>query len=334
MSQINENSDIQEREKQDTLRRLSQSVKNIAEIIDAHVIEPIGEDKEMTNSYYFPERENLKKLLKNNYVGLSLNIDTKKLSKSLPYNLLLNKAQTEKAKMQLDQARDVLSDALGKIQINRKYNNTKPTTGLESGRLKVFLGEFIAKKEKMRTSIFGKKEIIYKKSKKTELSIPELPEDLNWEEITIRFLNGDDVQITAKGKTFSSSYELMGFKDQKTKNPNLQWKFLKTLSLKDGYLNWDNNKELDIKKINRVKKQKQGLSEKLQIYFNTIKDDPFLNYKEENGYKIKMLLIPEQGSDVEDTKKIISSNIDSYNENVNPEVQDYFNKQMLDSDNW
>jgi hypothetical protein len=334
MSQINENSDIQEKEKQDTLRRLSQSVKNITEIIDAHVIEPIGEDKEMTNSYYFPERENLRKLLKNNYVGLSLNIDTKKLSKSLPYNLLLNKAQTEKAKMQLDQARDVLSDALGKIQINRKYNNTKPTTGLESGRLKVFLDEFIAKKEKMRTSIFGKKEIIYKKSKKTELSIPELPEDLNWEEITIRFLNGDEVQITAKELVRQTNYELMGFQDQKTKNPNLQWEFLKVLSLKNGYLHWDNNNELDTKTINRVKQQKKALSDKLKIYFHTVKDDPFLKYKEEKGYKIKILLIPEQGSDIEDTKKIISSNIDSYHENVNPDVQDYFNKQMINSDNW
>ena len=190
------------------------------------------------------------------------------------------------------------------------------------------------KQEKILDAPSKKTKYVYKKSKKVGIQLPNIPKDLKWEEITIRFLNGDEVQITAREQVLQSNYELMGFQNEKNKRPTFQWDFLKKLSLRNGSLNWDNNNELDTKAINRAKKQKQELSDKLKIYFNTIKDDPFLNYKEENGYRIKIQLIPEQGSDVEDTKKIISSNIDSYNEDVDPDVQDFFSERMSNSDNW
>jgi len=125
-----------------------------------------------------------------------------------------------------------------------------------------------------------------------------------------------------------SNYELMGFQNEKNRRPTFQWDFLKKLSLRNGSLNWDNNNELDTKAINRAKKQKQELSDKLKIYFNTIKDDPFLNYKEENGYRIKIQLIPEQGSDVEDTIKTVSNDIDNYGEDIDSDTQDFFNEQI------
>lgn len=170
-------------------------------------------------------------------------------------------------------------------------------------------------------------EIVLQKKRKKQIQAPLLPSNLKWGEIMIKFLNGDEVQITAKELVYQTNYELMGFQDQKTKNPNLQWKFFKMLSLKNGYLNWDNNQELTTKARNNVKKQKQGLSETLKTYF-AIKDDPFFDYKKENGYKIKIQLIPEQGSDIKDTMKTASRNIDNYDEDIDPDTQDFFNAQI------
>jgi hypothetical protein len=177
-------------------------------------------------------------------------------------------------------------------------------------------------------------ETVLQKTKKKQLQLPNLPRDLKWEEIIIKFLNGDEVQITTKNKVWQSNYELMGFKDQKTKNPNLQWKFLKALSLVNGFLNWDNNKNLTTKERNNVRKRKQELSETLEIYFHTIKGNPFFDYKKEDGYRIKIQLIPEQGSDIKDTIKSISNNMGNDNEDVDPDTQDYFSEQISDSNNW
>ncbi len=128
---------------------------------------------------------------------------------------------------------------------------------------------------------------------------PKFPNDLKWEEITIRFLNGNEVQITTRKTIYHSTYEEMGFLDKKTKNPNVQWDLLKLLSLRGGSLDWKNNGKLTIKEIGKIKKRKQLLSEKLEEYFNIVNDDPFLNYKKESAYKIKIHLIPEEGSKIE-----------------------------------
>lgn len=183
-------------------------------------------------------------------------------------------------------------------------------------------------------------ETILQKTKKKQLQLPSFQKGLKWEEIIIRFLNGDEVQITAKDKVWQSNYELMGFRNEKNRRPTFQWDFLKSLSLKDGYLNWENNNELSIKEMNKVTKRKQKLSESLKIYFYTIEGDPFFGYKEknffklENGYKIKIQLIPEESSDIKNTKKVISNKIDNDSEDVDPDTQDYFSEQMSDSNNW
>ncbi|MFA6397504.1 MAG: hypothetical protein WDK96_01490 [Candidatus Paceibacterota bacterium] len=168
-----------------------------------------------------------------------------------------------------------------------------------------------------------KSKVILQKTKKKRLQLPDLPNDLKWEEITIRFLNGGEVQITAKGLVYQVSHELMGFQDEKTKKPNFQWNLLKLLSLKGGYLNWSNNRELDIKTRDRVKKQKQGLSERLKVYFHSVEGDPFFNYRTEDGYKIRIQLIPEQGSDIQDTIEAISNTMDYYDEDNDVNIGDY-----------
>ncbi len=126
---------------------------------------------------------------------------------------------------------------------------------------------------------------------KSKVILPNLPANLKWEEITIRFFNNQEVMIKAGGQTINSNFEVMGFIDKKRKLPNVQWKLLETLSKKHGEISWQNNKGLSAQQINSIKKRKQKLSEGLQSIFQ-IKDDPFSDYKKGKAYKIKINLTP------------------------------------------
>lgn len=153
-----------------------------------------------------------------------------------------------------------------------------------------------------------------KKIEPTKLS----PED-KWEDITIQFKNGNDVDIKIKDKTFRSDYKAMGFEDKRTRNPDMQWELLIRLSENNGEIDWQSypqnknsnarlteqefgvEKDKDIKTQNRgfsykkapdsTKKAKQLLAKELKAFFG-IKEDPFFPYRKEGSYKIKIILIP------------------------------------------
>ena len=175
---------------------------------------------------------------------------------------------------------------------------------------------------------------ILQKTKKKQIQRPDLPNNLKWGGITIRFLDGEEVQITAREKVFHTNYELMGFQDGKTKRPTHQWDLLKAFAYRNGFLDHKNNNDLDLKTINNVTKQKQLLSEKLKRYFYTVKGDPFHKYKKENGYRIKIYLIPEHGSDMGNTLGTISDNIDNYEEDIDTDTRSSSYEQIYDSDSW
>lgn len=160
--------------------------------------------------------------------------------------------------------------------------------------------------------------VVINKTKKRQIQISVFPKDLTWEEIIIRFFNGNEVQISARNNITHTNYELMGFQNEKSKKPNVQWELLQTLSVVGGFLNWKNNTKLSIKERDLVKKRKQLLSETLKIYFQGVKDDPFLDYEKEGGYKIKIQLIAEQGSDITETIETVNDDFNSYNENEGP----------------
>jgi len=112
-------------------------------------------------------------------------------------------------------------------------------------------------------------------------------EGLRWQEIQIRFLDGDNVRITAKETTATVGYKEMGFEDSRNHNPNTQWALLKILAQNECEISWEDASARD-----NIKKQKQLLSEKLQAYFG-IEEDPFHPYKERKAYRIKITLLPE-----------------------------------------
>ncbi|MCM8787534.1 MAG: hypothetical protein NC935_05715 [Candidatus Omnitrophica bacterium] len=143
-------------------------------------------------------------------------------------------------------------------------------------------------------------------------SIKDFPKDLQWEEITIRFLNNNEVLISYRDENFQTNFEEMGFMDKRDKKPKKAWKFLKDLSETGGEITWK-SKNASF----QGKKHKQILKNLLQDYFR-IKSDPFHQYKKESSYKIKIKLIPEASSENNQ-----SENMD----NANQEILDYFKEE-------
>jgi|GEM_PF-5593032 len=156
-------------------------------------------------------------------------------------------------------------------------------------------------KEKIETVVYADlmRELSQRKNKLIDGDIVRLnlPGKIDWPNISIEFLNGHTVKIKLLDyPDFEAfrTYTEMGFKDHRTKLPNKQWIFLKTLSESHGLINW-----LNPKATIAGKKIKQLLSDALKYYFQ-LEGDPFENYRSEKGYKIKINLTPDVGSDLSD----------------------------------
>ncbi len=119
-----------------------------------------------------------------------------------------------------------------------------------------------------------------------------IPAGTCWENVTIKFLNAEQVEIWVKRQRHITNFKEMGMVGKGSiPKPCAQWLFLKVLSLYNGELTIKDPEAKD-----KYKKQKQALSETLRNYFS-IDYDPFYPYQsclEKGGksYKIKLLLIP------------------------------------------
>lgn len=102
--------------------------------------------------------------------------------------------------------------------------------------------------------------------------------NLKWEQIEIKFNNGNDVTISYGDKQLQSNYVTMDFEDAKKRMPNMQWKILQHMAKHERYISFENSKSI----TNDLKSQKKEMSQKLQKYFG-IKGDPFVYIKSEVG---------------------------------------------------
>lgn len=125
-------------------------------------------------------------------------------------------------------------------------------------------------------------------TKRKKISKPySTPAGTKWEEITIKFLDGHNVQISCRGSKTTVNYKEMGMQDDRSLRPNKQWVLLELLAVKNGELTWQ-DKEASLK----VVKQKQILTDTLQEFFQ-LDEDPFYEYNgRHQAYKIKIVLIP------------------------------------------
>ena len=110
---------------------------------------------------------------------------------------------------------------------------------------------------------------------------------LNWESITIQFIDGHNVKISSKDKAVKANYKEMGFEDSRDLKPDQQWDFLKLLAENDGEISWESSEAKS-----SIPKKKQLLCKALGHYFG-IKDNPFYPYKDQKAYRIKISLLPE-----------------------------------------
>ena len=111
--------------------------------------------------------------------------------------------------------------------------------------------------------------------------------DLRWQDVSIQFLDGHNVRISAKDTNLAVDYRQMGFEDARTRLPNTQWALMNVLAEKGGQLGWENSEAAD-----NIKKRKQVLSDTLKAFFQ-IDDDPFYPYRDEKAYRTKFTLKAE-----------------------------------------
>jgi hypothetical protein len=115
-----------------------------------------------------------------------------------------------------------------------------------------------------------------------------LPAGTKWNQIYMRFLDEENVFISAREFRRQANYVEMGFADKRGKRhfPNKQWELLILLAKKKGVIASD-DKDFDFAN----KKRKQLLAETLQEYFQ-LETDPFHSYDTEKAYRIRMTLSP------------------------------------------
>jgi hypothetical protein len=193
------------------------------------------------------------------------------------------------------------------FQLNH-FNESFMETGykLESGlknQLNLLLKDFEEKYKKfilIATKELSKERKTEKnKSIKPQTKEPKFPYKIptgtRWENVTIKFLNDENILIKVKQFEHSTNFKEMNFIGRGNNPPPSEaWIFLKALSeskIPGEICIRDPNAK------NKYKKQKEFLTKKLQNYFS-IDYDPFNPYhssteKRGNSYKIKILLIPE-----------------------------------------
>ncbi len=97
-----------------------------------------------------------------------------------------------------------------------------------------------------------------------------LPLDARWEEITMRFIAGEVLNITFRGETRRFEPDQLGMKNAKDGKPKAVWTYLKAFALKGGRLPAHRD---DPTETSKHQKQKQALSKALRDSFG-ISDEP------------------------------------------------------------
>jgi hypothetical protein len=139
----------------------------------------------------------------------------------------------------------------------------------------------------------GLKALSKKEPEKSEPKFPyKIPAGTHWNNVIIKFLDNENVEIHVKRLKHKTDYKEMGMIGKgKVPEPSEQWLFMKVLAQYQGEITIRDPEAKD-----KYKKQKQALTETLRNYFS-IDYDPFYPYhscleKGGNSYKIKLLLIP------------------------------------------
>lgn len=110
----------------------------------------------------------------------------------------------------------------------------------------------------------------------------------DWPAITIRFITEREVVITIGKENYASTYEILGFENDKSDKPNKAWEFLYYLASRGGV-----SEKLPDHIPDPLKQQKKQLSDRLQTIFDN-HTDPFYNVADTHVYRTRINLVPPQ----------------------------------------
>lgn len=254
-TKINKEDEIKE-----YLKGLSQHIYNLRKIIDAHLTEPIEEDKDL-NFFYLNEKDNLDNLLKSP-VGNTI-VSLKKIK--LSTDLMFNRGKTKSAQKQLDDAEDFLRAALGKVQSVRHkyYNSSIPVQGLEDGLLKDYLVNFLDKKRRDRDP--QDRNLVRRKNKVSLIGFPRT----EWAKVSLKFIDDTNALLSDSRETKPIVPESIGCIDGRNQKTDNAWVFLLSVARGEGSTK-------PLRKIDRIAqvKQKQKITDILRKIFKN-DTDPF-----------------------------------------------------------
>lgn len=184
----------------------------------------------------------------------------------------------------------------GNLYLIQKNNKSRKSSTANSNQLSLF--DFnkplpITGKIEVAGLAESLKELKPKPLEKTGPKFPyKIPSGTQWEQVIIKFLDTERVEIYVKKQKYITDYKEMGFTGKGTvPEPSEQWVFLRVLAQYNGEIAIKDESSKDT-----YKQQKYLLTESLKSYFS-IDYDPFYPYKSSpekqgNSYRIKLTLIP------------------------------------------
>ncbi|MDP3939893.1 MAG: hypothetical protein Q8R92_17380 [Deltaproteobacteria bacterium] len=98
------------------------------------------------------------------------------------------------------------------------------------------------------------------------------PPDSRWEHLTLRFLDGETVEVRIKDVRRILTHAEMGFSNARNGSPTLQWRLLEAFAEEEGELTWKSTHA-----DRRNAKRKQLLARGLRTLFQ-IEGDPFQTF--------------------------------------------------------
>lgn len=158
------------------------------------------------------------------------------------------------------------------------------------------------------TSTDGKEDSGHIKNTDNDTNLPliNLPQNTKWSDISIRWLNGNDVEIKLKndpGFKKTMDYKELGFYDEKRKGPNILWRILLNAASPGRQMTWSNlggiSESDRHKKIDNFQKQISLLRGQLRKIFGALpgsKHEPLISHSNDKEYSITINLIPEKNA--------------------------------------
>ena len=114
------------------------------------------------------------------------------------------------------------------------------------------------------------------------------PPDLRWSEVTLRFLDGHTVSVTARDVRARYSLGEMDIEDKRVKAPDVQWERLHAFAEGHNTFDWSNDSA-----FHRIQKRKETLAKKLQDHFG-IRTASFRYDKSTGGWQAVFSIFAEE----------------------------------------